>query len=279
MLLRRITEHVRAQNWTAVFLDFIIVIAGILIAFQITNWNDARGERARETQILRDIANDIASDIDMYRTSIESALTRLSTIDYILEQAPNAAIGKPMATLGQPSLGQTLPDYIEEAAHSGSHIEDFEFEIHKPRVKQSLWSSAIIFGNFQRNTNALNALINSGDLSILSDKSIVEKLQEYQHIASAIEKSQDVTFRPARDAAIAIGHKFGLSAFGTVDEAAFIELVRTNPELAASIQSQKGWATGHYLMLAAADQVAQALLLSIRTSLGEDSGNRYMSTQ
>ena len=29
MLLRRITEHVKAQNWTAVALDFVIVVVGV----------------------------------------------------------------------------------------------------------------------------------------------------------------------------------------------------------------------------------------------------------
>ena len=45
MILRRITEHVKDQNWFAVALDFFIVLAGILIAFQITNWNEAKSER------------------------------------------------------------------------------------------------------------------------------------------------------------------------------------------------------------------------------------------
>ena len=44
MLLRRLTQHVKDQNWFAVALDFAIVVAGILIAFQITNWNEARAE-------------------------------------------------------------------------------------------------------------------------------------------------------------------------------------------------------------------------------------------
>lgn len=38
MLLRHITEHVRAQNWFAVTLDFLIVVVGILIALQFSNW-------------------------------------------------------------------------------------------------------------------------------------------------------------------------------------------------------------------------------------------------
>lgn len=60
MLLRRISQHVKEQNWFAVFLDFIIVVVGILIAFQITNWNEARDERAQEKIWL----NRLSSDFD-----------------------------------------------------------------------------------------------------------------------------------------------------------------------------------------------------------------------
>jgi len=45
LLLRSITKHVKDQNWFAVFLDFFIVVMGILIAFQITEWNDDRANR------------------------------------------------------------------------------------------------------------------------------------------------------------------------------------------------------------------------------------------
>ena len=52
MLLRSITKHVREQNWFAVALDFFIVVAGILIAFQITNLNEARQERQRTERLF-----------------------------------------------------------------------------------------------------------------------------------------------------------------------------------------------------------------------------------
>ena len=51
MILRRITQHVKEQNWFAVFLDFFIVVAGILIAFQITNWNEARRDVREEAAL------------------------------------------------------------------------------------------------------------------------------------------------------------------------------------------------------------------------------------
>lgn len=52
MLLRRISEHVKAQNWTAVALDFFIVVVGVFIGLQVSNWNDARADRALEREYL-----------------------------------------------------------------------------------------------------------------------------------------------------------------------------------------------------------------------------------
>ena len=52
MLLRRITEHVKAQNWTAVALDFVIVVVGVFIGIQVANWNEARADKVQEAAIL-----------------------------------------------------------------------------------------------------------------------------------------------------------------------------------------------------------------------------------
>jgi hypothetical protein len=41
MLLRSVTKHITEQNWFGVLVDFLIVVVGILIAFQVTNWNEA----------------------------------------------------------------------------------------------------------------------------------------------------------------------------------------------------------------------------------------------
>jgi len=51
MILRRIIEHVRAQNWTAIAIDFFIVVFGVFIGIQLGNWNEARQERAEQRQV------------------------------------------------------------------------------------------------------------------------------------------------------------------------------------------------------------------------------------
>ena len=268
MILRRLTEHVRAQNWTAVALDFVIVVFGVFIGIQVANWNEERVDRQRETQILRDIATDLAADINAYEVGITSSLIRVETINYIFEETPNAAVSDLMA-IDQLSIGASWSKEVEEAVRAGSYTEDFNYEEYAAFAKSSLWASSVLVGNVEPNNSALDALVNSGDLGILRNKAIVRQLQEYRQITSAIEKSQDVTYRPARDAAIAVGQEFGLSAFGTVNEESFLELVGTEPELAAALQSQMGWATGHYLQIASANQSAHTLLRSIQTELGE----------
>ena len=52
MLLRRVIEHVRSQNWTAVVIDFVIVVVGVFIGIQVSNWNAARVDREIEAQYL-----------------------------------------------------------------------------------------------------------------------------------------------------------------------------------------------------------------------------------
>jgi hypothetical protein len=59
MILRRITEHVKAQNWTAVALDFVIVVLGVFIGIQVANWNAARAEEKRIAAQLTSFRNEL----------------------------------------------------------------------------------------------------------------------------------------------------------------------------------------------------------------------------
>ena len=66
MILRRVIEHFKQQEWTAIFLDFLIVVAGVFVASQVTGWNEARADRARAQGYLSRIADDLQSDLDTF---------------------------------------------------------------------------------------------------------------------------------------------------------------------------------------------------------------------
>ena len=78
MILRRITEHVKAQNWFAVAIDFLIVVAGILLAFQITAWNEARRDRALEREYLERLYADIENTLESRGRAAQWDETRLA---------------------------------------------------------------------------------------------------------------------------------------------------------------------------------------------------------
>ena len=59
MILARISRAIREQNWFAVALEFIIVIAGVVIGFQITAMNAARAERDAEREYLGRLVVDL----------------------------------------------------------------------------------------------------------------------------------------------------------------------------------------------------------------------------
>jgi hypothetical protein len=59
MILSRVIEHVKAQNWLAVALDFVIVVMGVFIGIQLGNWNQYAGDRRAETEYLRQLQGDL----------------------------------------------------------------------------------------------------------------------------------------------------------------------------------------------------------------------------
>ena len=62
MLLRRITEHVKAQNWTAIAIDFFIVVVGVFIGIQVSNWNEDRQNASRTQNYYSRLIDDLDSE-------------------------------------------------------------------------------------------------------------------------------------------------------------------------------------------------------------------------
>ena len=46
-MLRRVIKHVRNQEWTAIAIDFVIVVAGVFVGIQAANWNEVRADESR----------------------------------------------------------------------------------------------------------------------------------------------------------------------------------------------------------------------------------------
>jgi hypothetical protein len=63
MILRRVIEHVKAQNWLAVALDFVIVVIGVFIGIQVSNWNNAAAERQKTALVVGALRKDLRDGV------------------------------------------------------------------------------------------------------------------------------------------------------------------------------------------------------------------------
>ena len=63
MILRRLTEACRKQDWFTVLIETLIVVLGVFLGLQVNNWNEARSDRERAQQYLSRIEAELQTDI------------------------------------------------------------------------------------------------------------------------------------------------------------------------------------------------------------------------
>jgi len=96
VLLRRVTQHVKTQNWFAVVVDFVIVVAGVFVGLQVQDWNDARKERLREQALLIRLHTETQALLDAQQDELDTLQARgqvLTGVNPVLfSQEPMRAI-------------------------------------------------------------------------------------------------------------------------------------------------------------------------------------------
>ena len=85
MRFRSITKHVKEQNWFAVVLDFVVVVVGILIALQISNWNELRQARIAESTLLVSLEGDFKTLKDTLENRFARAKRLIADTSELIE--------------------------------------------------------------------------------------------------------------------------------------------------------------------------------------------------
>ena len=247
MLLRRITHHIKNQNWFAVFLDFIIVVAGVFIGIQVSNWNESRVEAIREQKVLVAILDDLKTDLDVLDASLAMAEISTNASNYILEKAGFEKLDK----ISLPVVNFQI-EGADLMINSGIDIPE--------ERKDQLWKMVTVRYYPDQSNTAFSSLVAAGDLKIISDQSLISDLQSYSHLWNSIEKSNQSTHRSFRDQTVFVGQEFGLSPFTRVPEEQFIEMVQTVPKIQAVIRTMLEFAVLHQSQMKQARKKALSLI-------------------
>lgn len=152
-LLHRLSHAVREQSWFAVVLELVIVVAGIVIGFQVAAWDQARTERVQERVYLRQLAADLA------------ASERLAD-EHIRNNAP-----------GDTAITDLLQSsYREQLPPRDSVLQWF-------RTATRLTEAVAVLGTAE-------ALITTGDLVLLRDDSLRVAITAYVEASRRLQDEQ-----------------------------------------------------------------------------------------
>jgi hypothetical protein len=62
VILRRVIEHVRDQQWTAIAIDFVIVVIGVFVGLQVSNWNEDRATQRKADVFTAHLRADVIEE-------------------------------------------------------------------------------------------------------------------------------------------------------------------------------------------------------------------------
>ncbi len=109
MLLRRITQHVKDQNWFAVALDFVIVVFGVFMGFQVQQWNEDRKDKIATSEYMERLASEMELSIERNDFQILTSQNEIKQLDLILKSLRTCQLSdadKPAFTAGLYNMGK-----------------------------------------------------------------------------------------------------------------------------------------------------------------------------
>ncbi len=150
MLLRRVIDHVKAQNWTAIALDFVIVVVGVFIGIQVSNWNAGRFTAQEAVEARARLIADLQNDRDVYAVR-RKFYAEVKDAAFQIERG----------------LSSDFPASLEA---QWQFIRDVE-------AAGSAWP-------FRPSAQVYNELLNAGKLGLVSDADILRQMRDYYQDAA-----------------------------------------------------------------------------------------------
>ncbi|MDI1251665.1 hypothetical protein [Thermomonas sp.] len=65
MILRRLSQSLKQQNWTAIWIEFVLLVVGVFLGIQLANWNEERTEDIRAQAYLTRIQDNLQADVQL----------------------------------------------------------------------------------------------------------------------------------------------------------------------------------------------------------------------
>ncbi|MEO8161035.1 MAG: hypothetical protein ABI588_06420 [Arenimonas sp.] len=62
MILRRLSKSLREQNWTAIWIEFVLLVVGVFLGIQVSNWNADRESQTKSAVFTERLKADLRAE-------------------------------------------------------------------------------------------------------------------------------------------------------------------------------------------------------------------------
>ncbi len=249
MILRRLVDRIRQQDWAVVVIEFALVVAGVFLGLQVSNWSDARKERALEATYLARIAQDVRSDVADMDEIIRVSAVRMALLNELLPSASGRALPDGFNSARGRVAIEPVPPYADSASSSPGF-------------------ALFILTPLEGNRSAYDTMINAGAIAGMHDVAALRRIQDYY---AAVDKDLhfEVGLELNRDKLVDAGRKLGLSPVNpmTVDELS--ATFAANPELLATAQNYWLYTNRHLKLMRDLQSQARELASAIDGNVGK----------
>ena len=156
MIIKRIAQGIKNQDWFVVTIEVMIVVVGIFIGLQVTDWNEARKEKQSEKQYIETLYEDFSFNVEEAKNLMDLHATYRDRVNAIMT-------------------------YLVEEKIDGAK--------HKEITAKRL--GAVVFPSSQYHMGTYEELISVGKINILQDKALRQALQTFAARKSRIDGQLD----------------------------------------------------------------------------------------
>lgn len=83
MIISRLLNAIRKQDWFRVFLEFVVILLGVFIGLKIYDWTAGRGGEAGQKLALSNYEQLISADIEQLRQMKQTVINKISSLDQL----------------------------------------------------------------------------------------------------------------------------------------------------------------------------------------------------
>jgi hypothetical protein len=161
MILRRLSQSLREQNWTAIWIEFVLLVVGVFLGIQVSNWNAEREDRLKSAVFTERLKADLRTEGWRYRF----LLAYYRSVHDATEAAADALSGK-------------------------APLSNEAFLVNAYRATQYKQGS--------RTRATLDELISTGNIGLIKDRKLVEfavRAYGLATIDNAVKEGAESTYR------------------------------------------------------------------------------------